>query len=173
MLRKVTAGLGVLVALLLAAPTAASAYVPGEVSAATVTGRPAPGAVLTADFDRAFRAGEAVTLVVSCPGIPDEEIDDVADSDGSTSTPVTVPDGATGTCTVSAFGVSSGAAAVASFTVVDPDAPAGNGGASGDRDDLAVTGGSVLATIWFGVGAVVLGAALYLVARLRRSAVRS
>ncbi|RWZ68622.1 hypothetical protein ELQ92_05330 [Labedella populi] len=165
MLRTFAIGLGVLVALLLAAPSAASAYVPGEVSAGTITGRPAAGAVLTVEFDRAFRAGEPVTLVVSCPGLTDVEIDDVADSGGSTSTPVTVPDGATGTCAVSAFGVSSGAAAVASFTVVDADVPA----SVGNGDGLAVTGGSTLAAIWFGVGAVVSGAVLFTVARLRRS----
>ncbi|RWZ46611.1 hypothetical protein ELQ90_14340 [Labedella phragmitis] len=171
MLKTFAAGLGVLVALLLATPSAASAYVPGEVSAGSVTGRPAPGAVLRAQFDRVFLSGETVTLVVSCPGLRDVEIDDTADGDGSTSTPLTVPAGASGTCTVSAFGVSSGAAAVASFTVLDPDAPAGEGDASGDG--LAVTGGSGLAAIWFGVGAVVLGGTLFLVGRHRRVGVRS
>lgn len=169
MIRKLLAVLGLTIVALIAAPSAALAYVPDGDGVGSVTGRPAPGAVVSVGFDGTFAPGERVELVVSCPGAAQMVLDDVADAGGSTDTEFTVPAGATGTCTIAARGVSSGEAGAAAFTVVS-----GNAGAPGDGSGsgLAVTGVSPAVAVWLGIGALVVGAALLRVRAMRRTAGR-
>jgi hypothetical protein len=159
MLRTVRAGIALALLsflALLAAPTAASAYVPDGSGAGRIIGQPAPGAALRVAFDGAFSPDEAVEILISCPGREDLRLTDTADAAGSTDTGFSVPAGVTGSCTITATGVSSGSVATAAFTVVDPDSPA----ADPSDPDLAVTGVSPAVAVWVGAGALVLGGVL-------------
>ncbi|PSL38910.1 hypothetical protein CLV49_2540 [Labedella gwakjiensis] len=164
MIKKLLAVLGLAFVALLAVPSAASAYAPGGNGVGDVTGRPVPGGSLNVGFEGVFAPGEKVEIIVTCPGAADMVLDDVADADGSTSTDFTVPAGATGTCSIAARGVSSGAAGTAAFSII----PADSGTSGGD--DLAVTGASTAAVVWLGAGTLIVGAVLLRVRSLRRSA---
>lgn len=171
MFKKTIATAALAVLAILAAPTAASAYVvDGSVTVSDST--PSPGEAVTVNIAAgSFDGGEPVVFSVTGEGsvtlaalrtaVETVSKTKTADANGAASVVVTLPANASGTYTLTATGQTSGNIATVSLTVAAADAGAGA--------VLPRTGGELpFAVIWIAGGALVLGVVLVAVLGLRR-----
>jgi len=173
MFKKALAGAGIALALLVATPLAANAYVPsdsGEVSDES----PAPGQAVTVAFPETFVSGEQVRFSVTGEGavtiaaITTASVTKTATAAGSVSAVVTPPANAVGNYSVTATGLTSGLVGTAALNVVAVAADVDPG------DNLASTGGNLpIAAIWIASGVVALGIVLLAVVGIRRRSLRT
>lgn len=165
-MKKYIAAIVLALAALIATPAAANAagYVPtGGIS---ISGDAVPGGVVVVTFsDGSFLPDEPVDVSVTGAGavtlgaLPTTTVDKryTASSTGSLVVRVTLPQGASGTYTLTARGLDSGRTYTATFTVV-PSAAAGAAGTSGGKGNLAFTGGTVSSlALWAAGGALLVG----------------
>jgi len=172
MIKKALASAGIALALLVATPLAANAYVPGPppvISDATVT----PGQSVTIAFT-GFVPTEGVSFTLTgenaagatMAAISSKTVVKAASATGATTVVVTPPANASGTYSLTATGVTSGVISTAALAIVDAD---GN-----PISSLASTGGTLpIAAIWIASGIIVLGLVLLAVVGIRRRSVRT
>lgn len=166
MLKKFVATGALAAALLLGAPAAgALAYTPTPVGGSSTV---APGGTVTFAF-AGWLPSESITFTISGPTTVqlavDTTITKTANAQGEASLAITAPaDAPAGaTYTITATGTGANEAALtqtATFTIAAADADAGG---------LPVTGGADTgALVWFGLGALALGAAAVTTVTLKR-----
>jgi LPXTG-motif cell wall-anchored protein len=175
MIKKTFAGLALAVLAIFTVPAAAQAYVPTPPAGVTVT---ASGTVtvtfsgfaanepvsftLTGEFAASATFGSVVTAVETSPAFVKD-----ANAAGSVPVTVTLPANATGTYTLSATGLDSGALANTTITVVSDGSGSGTGtgtGTTGSTGGLPNTGAmDPTLGIWAGGGLLALGAAFVIV----------
>jgi LPXTG-motif cell wall-anchored protein len=170
MIKKALAGIALAVLAIFAVPAAAQAYVPTPPAGVTVT---AGGTVtvtftgfapnepvsftLTGEFAASATFASVVSAVETSPAFVKN-----ADASGTVAVTVTLPKNATGTYTLSATGLNSGALANTTITVVSSGSGSGTG--TGSTGGLPNTGAmDPTLGIWAGSGLLALGAAFVIV----------
>lgn len=181
-MKKIIAAVVLAAAAFVTVPSAANAagYVPA--SNVSVSGAAVSGGTATVSFAAgSFVANETVTVSVTGAGavtlgaLPITTVSKTytASATGAAAVSVTLPQGASGTYSLTATGVTSGNVATSALTVVPADGtavvPAAAAGTNGNGE-LAFTGSTIsMLAIWVAGGAVVLGGGLLLVrASVRR-----
>lgn len=173
-MKKTIAAVVLAAAAFVAIPTAANAagYVPA--SNVSVSGPVVSGGTATVGFAAgSFAPNETVTVSVTGAGavtlgaLPITTVSKTytASSNGAASVSVTLPQGASGTYSLTATGATSGNVATSALTVVPADGAAVPAAGAGAGDgELAFTGSTVsVLAAWVAGGAVVLGGGLLLV----------
>ena len=154
-------------ALFLGPAAAQAAYVPA--ADITVTGAVAAGGTVNVEFAAgSFANSETVSVALSCDTT--ETTTSTATATGALSLAVVLPADASGTCTLTATGLTSGDIGTVALTIETADGGSGtgvtDGGAGADSgDELADTGASdsSMLLIWGASGVLLLGVALVIV----------
>jgi hypothetical protein len=172
-MKKIIAAVVLAAAAFVAVPTAANAagYVPA--SNVSVQGSPVAGGTAVVGFAAgSFVADETVTVSVTGAGavtlgaLPTTTVTGTytASASGSANVRVTLPQGASGTYSLTATGATSGNVATAALSVVPADASGAVAGSGSNPGELAFTGGTISAlALWAAGGALVLGGGLLVV----------
>ncbi|MFB2586752.1 LPXTG cell wall anchor domain-containing protein [Herbiconiux liukaitaii] len=170
MIKKTLAGVVLAVLAVFAVPAAAQAYVPTPPPGVTV----GPGGTVTVNFT-GFEPSEDVSFTLTGESAASATLASVvtavetgpalvksADANGAVSVKVTLPKNASGSYTLTATGLSSGAVANAFITVTGSGS--GSGGGTGATGGLPNTGAMDPALgLWAGGGLLALGAAFVIV----------
>jgi hypothetical protein len=109
-----TCGIALFAALSLSGTASAAPYPIGTPAVAVSTDAPVAGEDVTLTFS-GFAAGESVVVDLGCTGAHLATV--TADANGDATATVTIPDGLTGACNVTASGVTSGTVATTALTI--------------------------------------------------------